>query len=812
MTKWVRLWVGISAVIWVSALWGAPQAQVPSAQVARAAAVPADYQGLTERYCVTCHSDRQKTAGLSLQGRSLERMAEDKETWEKVIRKVGTGAMPPAGLPRPADPVLAGWVGWMEARLDSVAAERPNPGRTPLHRLNRVEYANAIRDLLDLEIDPAAYLPADELSNGFDNIAAALGTSPVLLERYLVAADRISAMAVGDLEMAPSGDTYATRADSHQLDHVEGLPFGTRGGLLIKRTFPLDAEYVISAKLYRSNSSFIRGLAAPHDVEFTVDGERVFMLTIGGTEDWANLLANPAFSDTMDNRLRARVPIKAGAHEIGVTFVAKSGARNPTIFKPLRAPVDTVDTDGIPRIDSVNIMGPFNANGPGDTASRRRIFQCRPQSAADERRCATEIVSTLARRAFRRPVTDAEVSHVLGFFDMGRSKHGSFEAGIQLALRRILTDPAFLFRAPRDPEDVQAGAAYRVDDLDLASRLSFFLWSSIPDDELLRLGEEGRLRDPGVYAAQVRRMLGDPRSEALVLNFAGQWLQLRNLARSTPDLMEYPEFDDGLRQGFRRETEMLFSSVLRENRSVLDLLTADYTFVNERLARHYGIRGVTGSRFRRVAVTDGARRGLLGHGSMLLVTSHANRTSPVKRGKWVLETLMGSPPPPPPPNVPPLDETKNPARPQTMKERMAEHRSNPVCANCHRLMDPIGLALENFDGVGGWRSRDSGVAIDTSTQLADGTAVNGIAELRAALLRRPETFVTTVTENLMTYALGRPVTADDMPAIRAILRETAPGDYRLSALVEGITRSVPFLMRVKADDETVAALNAVPLN
>jgi hypothetical protein len=562
---------------------------------------------------------------------------------------------------------------------------------------------------------------------------------------------------------------------------------------------------VISAKLYRTNNSFTRGLAAPHDVEFTIDGVRVFFHTVGGTEDWTNLLANPGYADSVDARLQARVRVKAGTHAVGITFVEKTAARGVTVLKPLRSPVDTVDSDGIPRIDSVNIAGPFNATSPGDTASRRRIFTCTP-SGADERRCATSIVSAIARRAYRRPVTDSEVARLMSFFDMGRQKRGSFEAGVQLALRRILVDPAFLFRAERDPDSVRAGAAYRVSDLELASRLSFFLWSSIPDDELLRVASSRQLRDANVYAAQVKRMLADPRADELVTNFAGQWLQLRNLQRSAPDLMAYPEFDDGLRQGFRRETELLFTSVMRENRSVLELLTADYTFVNERLARHYGIPGVTGNRFRRVAVTSDARRGLLGHGSMLLVTSHPNRTSPVKRGKWILENLMGSPPPPPPANVPPLDETKNPSRPLTMKERMAEHRSTPTCANCHRLMDPIGLALENFDGIGAWRERDSGVRIDPATQLADGTNVDGVVALRQALLRRPEVFVRTLTENLLTYALGRGLSADDMPTVRAIMRDAAAQNYRFQDLVQGIVVSTPFLMRLKAeaDAERVA--------
>ena len=793
-------------VVALSAAVAARQGSAPArpAPVQAPPAAPATYNAMVERYCVTCHNERLQTAGLSLEGHDLARVVADRDVWERVARKLRTGAMPPNGAPRPEETVLNGFVASIETTLDRAAVARPNPGRPLLHRLNRVEYANAVRDLLALDVDPAALLPPDELSSGFDNIADALGVSSTLLERYLTAADRISAMAVGDMEMAPGGDSWATRADSHQLDQVEGLPLGTRGGMLVTKHFPLDAEYTISARLYRTNNSFTRGLSAAHEVEFTIDGERVFLHTVGGTEDWTNLLANPGYADSVDARLQARITVKAGTHAVGITFLEKTAARGVTVLKPLRSPVDTVDSEGIPRIDSVNIAGPFNPSSPGDTASRRRIFTCTPDAAgsagpglqAAERRCATTIVSTIARRAYRRPVTAADVDALMAFYDMGRAKKG-FDGGVQLALRRILVDPAFLFRAERDPETVRAGAAFRVSDLELASRLSFFLWSSIPDEELLRVATNRQLREPAVYAAQVKRMLADPKADALVTNFGGQWLQLRNLQRSAPDLMAYPEFDDGLRQGFRRETELLLTSLLRENRSVMELLTADYTFVNERLARHYGIAGVTGSRFRRVAVTSEARRGLLGHGSMLLVTSHPNRTSPVKRGKWILENLMGSPPPPPPANVPPLDETHDPARPLTMKERMEEHRRNPTCANCHRLMDPIGLAMENFDGIGAWRERESGVRIDAATQLADGSAITGVVALRQALLRRPDVFVRTMTENLLTYALGRALSPDDMPAVRAIMRDAARQDYRFQALVQGIVNSTPFQMRLK---------------
>ena len=752
---------------------------------------------VVEQYCVGCHNDRTRTGGLSLQGRRLQ--AADAEVWEKVARKVGAGQMPPAGVPRPQAPVLDRFVATVESALDEFAAARPNPGPAVLHRLNRAEYANAVRDLLALDIDPAKLLPADETSHGFDNVADALGLSPVVLERYLAAADRVSALAVGDAPSRPVAQTWVARADSHQLQHLEGLPLGTRGGLVIEETLPADGEYQINARLYRTNNGFTRGLQSPHAVEFLVDGQPVFGTTVGGQEDWMALLTTPGpGADRVDARLQARVRLRGGPRAIAVTFVAKPRAENQAFFEPLINTTDVVDSDGVPRIDSVTITGPLTVDGPGDTPSRRRIFSCRAEGdARRDRACAQQIAQRLARLAYRRPVETAEIADLLSYYDQGRRADGTFEAGVQMVIRRILADPSFLFRAVEDPARVPAGAAFAVGDLELASSLSFFLWSSIPDDALLRVAEAGRLRDRAVFQQQVRRMLADPKASALVENFAGQWLQLRNLQRVAPDPMKYPDWDDNLRQAFRRETELLFESVMREDRSVLDLLRADYTFVNERLAQHYGMRGIVGSHFRRVPVAGEARRGLLGHGSILTVTSHPNRTSPVKRGKWVLEQLLGSPPPPPPPNVPPLDESVSRARPRTMKARMEEHRRNPTCANCHKLMDPVGLALENFDGVGGYRVREAGVRIDTATELADGTPIGGVADLRAAVLARPRVFARTFTENMLVYALGRGLTADDMPAVRAILRGAAAGDYRFSTIVEGVAASAPFRMRVK---------------
>jgi mono/diheme cytochrome c family protein len=800
------LGVGLActSLIWTVSGQSAQVASPAPTRTQATVTAPVDPRALVDQYCVTCHNDRTRTAGLSLQGRAVQ--AGEAAVWEKVVRKVSAGQMPPVGMPRPDAAVTRRFVTSLETSLDGFAAARPNPGGPILHRLNRAEYANAVRDLLAVDIDAAALLPADESSNGFDNIADALGLSPVLLERYLAAADRISALAVGDAPSRPVAQTWVARGDSHQLDHIDGLPLGTRGGLLIRDTIPADGEYQISAKLYRTNNGFTRGLSAPHEVEFNVDGERVYLTSVGGQEDWMGLLTAPGTgADKVDAKLQARVTLKAGPRRVGVTFVAKSGARNQAFFRPLTNTTDVVDSDGVPRIDAVTITGPFTVTGPGDTPSRQRLFTCRPSASMSERACATTIARRLARAAYRRPAREADVTELLKYFDEGRKRRGTFDGGVQMVVRRVLADPAFLFRAEPEPAGAAAGAAYRLGDLETASNLSFFLWSSIPDEQLLRVAESGRLRDRAVFATQVRRMLADPKSSALVSNFVGQWLQLRNLQRVSPDPMKYPDFDDNLRQAFRRETELLVDSILREDRSVVDLLRADYTFVNERLARHYGIPAVTGSHFRRVAVTSEARKGLLGHGSILTVTSHPNRTSPVKRGKWVLEQLLGSPPPPPPPNVPPLDESASRSRPRTMKERMEEHRRNPTCANCHRLMDPVGLALENFDGVGTWRVRDAGVRIDTTTQLSDGTAVANVVDLRAALVARSDVFVRTFTENLMTYALGRGLAADDMPAVRTVLRGAAAQDYRISAIINGIVTSAPFRMRVKGAAATLAA-------
>jgi len=585
---------------------------------------------------------------------------------------------------------------------------------------------------------------------------------------------------------------------------VEGLPLGTIGGTIVRHTFPLDGQYLFQIRLFRTNLGMMRGLEYPHQIEYTVDGERVHVATIGGNVDLAAAFEKPTVTgDAMEARLRVRIPVKAGPHAVGVAFVEDFPGVDTVRLQPfLRSSYDTLDWTGRPHIEMFSIAGPFNPTGPGDTPSRRRIFECSPPASAkatagkpasaDENVCAKRIISSLARQAYRRPPTETDLEHALGFYEAGR-RDGSFERGIEAALQFILASPNFVFRVERDPENVAAGTVYRISDIELASRLSFFLWSSIPDGELLDLATRGRLADPAVREQQVRRMLADPRSHALVSNFAGQWLQLRNVRTVLPNSEVFPDFDDNLRESFLRETEMLFESVMREDRNVLDLLRADYTFVNERLARHYNIPNIYGSAFRRVPVTDEARRGLLGQGSILAVTSHAERTSPVLRGKWILENLLGTPPPPPPQDVPALEDRSEKAR--TVRARMEQHRANPVCASCHKIMDPLGFALENFDAVGAWRTEEEGAPIDPSGQLTDGAKVDGVVALRQAILHRPELFVSTMTEKMLVFSLGRGIDYHDMPVVRDVVRQAGRQDYRFSSIVLGIVNSAPFLMR-----------------
>ena len=770
-------------------------------------------RALLDRYCVTCHNDRLQTAGLQLDTADVTHVAADPALWEKVVRKLRAGAMPPAPRPRPDGATYARFIAWLETGLDAAAAADPNPGRTEaFHRLNRAEYRNVVRDLLALDVDVAGLLPADDGSYGFDNIAGVLGVSPTLLERYLSAAKKVSRLAVGNPDLPPTAETFRLAADYPQDDRVDGLPFGTRGGMAIPYTFPVDAEYRIRVRLSRDTADNMATFTVPHDLDVSLDGEPLQTFTAGEPPPAGVSRTSDEYrawrtrQRHVDDDWVIRVPVRAGPRTLRVAFRKKTSAYAETLRQPYLRPYTNTtggDTRYQPYLESVVITGPYEGSGAPpavETPSRARIFTCRPRGAdpAEARACARDILAGLARRAYRRPVAGRDLDVLLGFYEVGW-RDGGFEQGIELALRRLLASPEFLFRVVRDLADIDPGTNYRVTDLELASRLSFFLWSSIPDDELLDLAAAGRLHEPGVLETQVRRLLADERAAALVENFAGQWLYLRNIPALAPDENRYPDFGDGLRHAMQRETELFVESVMRENRSVLDLLTADYTFVNERLARHYGITGITGSHFRRVTLPDDTRRGLLGHGSILAATAYPTRTSPVLRGKWVLENLLGTPPPLPPPDVPSLEETTGEGRPLSMREAMEQHRANPVCASCHQLMDPPGFALEQFDAVGKHRTHNEANApIDASGVLPDGTAFEGAAGLRDALLQRPDLFVSTLTEKLMTYALGRGVEHYDAPAIRAIVRDAERDDSRFSSIILGIVRSVPFQMRRSA--------------
>jgi hypothetical protein len=762
-------------------------------------------RALINQYCVTCHNEKAKTAGLMLDKLDIDHAAEHAETFEKVVRKLRGGMMPPQGMPRPAQAQIDGLIAWLQTSLDQAAAAHPEPGRSPLHRLNRTEYANAIRDLLGLKVDVTALLPADDESNGFDNIAEVLRVSPSLLEAYLGASREVSALAVGDPKIRPVSDIIQVPPDLAQSEHIEGLPLGTRGGILIHHNFPLDADYEFNVILLRNIVGYLTGMEFPHQLEVSIDGERVFLAPVGGEEDLKLLDTNLALAgDTLDARLKTKVHVKAGPHDVAVTFLGRDSAESDEPLQPFTRDLDLQNMNGIPLIDHVQITGPFNATGPGDTPSRRRIFVCTPANSADEVQCAKKILGTLARRAYRRPVTDADLETLLSFYQAGKNQ-GNFESGIENSLRLILASPKFLFRSEPDPAHVAPGSVYRVSDLDLASRLSFFLWSSIPDDELLNMAAQGKLKDPAVLDREVRRMLADPKAEALVNNFAEQWLFLRNVQSVSPDEATFPNFDDNLRQSYKRETELFFDSIMKEDRDVMDLITANYTFVNERLAKQYNIPNVYGSQFRRVTLTglndNDARRGLLGQGSILSVTSYPTRTSPVLRGKWIMENIMGTPPPAPPPNVPALKDQAQGGKVLSIRQLMEEHRKNAPCSTCHAVLDPLGFALENFNGVGEYRTKDASGPIDASGQLADGTKINGIVELRQALLKHPEYFVGTLTEKMLTYALGRPLEYYDMPVVRGIVASAARNDYRFSSLIAGIVKSEPFEMKRALEGE-----------
>jgi Protein of unknown function (DUF1592)/Protein of unknown function (DUF1588)/Protein of unknown function (DUF1595)/Protein of unknown function (DUF1585)/Protein of unknown function (DUF1587) len=710
------------------------------------------------------------------------------EVWEKVARKLAVRQMPPAGRPRPDERAYETFVAALEAELDRVAAARPDPGRTPaLRRLNRTEYQNAVRDLLALDVDAAALLPADEANHGFDS--SPLGDlSPTLLDRYLTAARKISRSAVGRAPTSPNCDTFRVPADLTQEGHAEGLPLGTRGGLLVPYTAPQDGEYDVQVWLTRDRNEQVEGLSEPHELEVLLDRDRLASFTVKPPGKGEG-------HDKVDAGLKARIKVTAGPHDLGVTFVQNPPSLQETRRQPYQAHFNLHRHPRIsPAVYQVSVTGPYNAKGHGTTPSRRRIFLREPTGPGDEDGCARKNLSALLRRAYRRPVTEADLDRAMKFYRQGREE-GDFDSGIELAVSAVLVNPQFLFRVEQEPKGLAPKTAYRVSDVDLASRLSFFLWGSIPDDELLDLAARHELHKPEVFEKQVRRLLADERSRNLASNFAAQWLHLRNLESVTPDLRLFPDFDDNLRKAFRQETELFVDSVIRDDRSVLDLLGADYTFLNERLAKHYGVPHVYGSRFRRVELGAGRQRGgLLRQGSILTVTSYATRTSPVVRGKWVLENFLGTPPPPPPGNVPSLkDNTVAASLP--IRERLAEHRSNAACASCHRLIDPVGFPLEQFDAVGRWRRRDEGRPVDAAGGLPDGSECDGVAGLEQALLRRPELFARTLTEKLFVFALGRAPDEADAPAIRKFVRDARANDYRFSSLVVGLTTSVPFQMR-----------------
>lgn len=779
------------------------------------------------RHCVECHNDAERAGGLSLAARDLGAVAADAGTWEKVVRKLRAGMMPPpGGGPVPDRDRLASF---LEQELDRAAALHPDPGRSvAFHRLNRSEYANAVRDLLEVELDVGELLPPDDSSFGFDNIGGVLKVSPTLLERYLAAAEHVSRVAVGRSPPVANIHWFRVPDDRSQERELPGMPFGTRGGTRIEYLFPADAEYELAAELQRNLNESVPLYGEEQRLEIAIDGERVAVFTLDAvplrepdadpsaatrlvqTEETIDARlrinrADRAARDRTDTGWRVRVPVSAGRHVVTAAFLNRTSALEEALRQPFERPypsgVNITEQRAGAYLRSLEISGPYETVGPGESPSRKRVLVCEPADSDPLSEasvgCAEDVLEKLVRRAYRRDVGEQDVAPFVSFYRKGAAQ--GFDAGVQVALKALLVAPEFLFRVERDPQDVAPGTPYRLGDFELASRLSFFLWSSIPDVELLDLASQGRLADPDVIERQVRRMLADSKSDAFVENFAGQWLFLRNLDASVPVQSNFPDFDDTLRQGFKRETELFFASIVHEDRPALEMLTADYTFLNGRVAKHYGIDGIKGTRFRRVTLSaDSPRRGLLGHGSILTVTSYPDRTSPVVRGKWILENLLGAPPPAPPPNVPGLVETDGAGAKLTMRERLEAHRGNPNCAGCHAVMDPLGFSLENFDAVGRWRTMgDAGEPVDANGALPDGTPFVGVEGLRNALLSS-NLFLTTMTEKLMTYALGRGLAPHDMPTVRRIVREAAKEDYRFSAFVVGVARSDAFGMRTPA--------------
>jgi mono/diheme cytochrome c family protein len=813
----------------------APYVAARAASPAVSPAAPAVPAGdILNKYCVTCHNSRLKTAGLEIDSLDASRVADHAQQWEEIVTKLRTGEMPPPGRPRPDAETYRAVAGALERELDAAAAAKPHAGRVPVHRLNRTEYTNAIRDLLGLEIDGRALLSSDEADQeGFDNVASVLSVSPALLENYLSAARTISRLAVGDPALHPVIDTFKISKALVQDERLnDDLPFGSQGGALIRYYFPLDAEYTIKVLLRRQEYDYIVGMGEPHQLDFRLDGVRLKRFTVGGKakgmttpENFAgNTQGDPAFEEymhTADAHLEVRVPVKAGLHEVGVSFVRRFWEPEGVLQPPQSGFGRTTNEyyHGNPAVELVMIGGPYRTSGParpsaeGATAaespSRRNVFVCRPKDAAGEEPCARKILSTLASRAYRRPATESDIETLLGFYKAGRNEDG-FDAGIQRGIERILAAPSFLFRVEREPAGMAAGSAYRISDLDLASRLSFFLWSSIPDDELREAAVRGKLNDPATVEQQVQRMLRDPRSKALVDNFAGRWLELSKLPGVVPDTELYPEFDENLRDAMEQETKLFVASQIHDNRSVMELLTADYSFLNERLAVHYGIRNIYGNHFRRVTFTDGARGGLLGQSSVLTVTSYPNRTSVTMRGRWLLANMLGAPPPPPPPDIPALKEAGVEGQPRSLRERMEMHRKNPACASCHQRMDPLGFALENFDALGKWRTVSDGAPIDPSASFPDGTRFEGIEGLRTLLVSHKEDFVRTLSGKLLAYAIGRGLDYRDMPASRGIAREAASAGYSWSSIVTGIVKSPPFSMAVASGEAARTSAAVAP--
>jgi mono/diheme cytochrome c family protein len=816
------------------------QTDATAAGSARSSIPPGGLAGagnIINSYCVSCHNGRLKTAGLELDRLDLQQVAGHAEQWEKVVTKLRTGEMPPPGRPRPDAAAYREVAATLEKELDAAAAARPHPGRVPVHRLNRNEYRNAIRDLLGLEIDGRALLTSDEADQeGFDNVASVLSVSPALLENYLSAARTLSRLAVGDPAPHPVIDTFKISKALVQDERLnDDLPFGSQGGALVRHHFPLDAEYTIKVLLRRQEYDYIIGIGERHQLDFRLDGALVKRFSVGGEakgmtnpENFAgNTQGDAEFEEymhTADAHLEVRVPVKAGPHDVSVSFVRRFWEPEGVLQPPQTGFGRTTNEyyHGNPAVEFVSIGGPYGAAVTGDTPSRRKIFIC--GSSDKEDACARKILSTLAARAYRRPLTEGDTQTLLTFYKEGR-KERDFDAGIRRGIERILAAPSFLFRVEREPDGVAAGSAYRLSDLDLASRLSFFLWSSIPDDELRDAAVRGKLNDPAALEQQVRRMLRDPRSKALVDNFASRWLELSKISGTVPDTELYPEFDENLREAMEQETKLFVGSQVRDNRSVMELLTADYSFLNERLATHYGIRNVYGNHFRRVTFTDpltgsgssratskddDRRGGLLGQSSVLTVTSYPNRTSVTMRGRWLLANLLGAPPPPPPPDIPALKEAGAEGQPRSLRERMEMHRKNPACASCHQRMDPLGFALENFDAVGKWRTASDGAPIDASASFPDGTRFEGIAGLRALMVSHKEDFVRTLGAKLLAFAIGRGLDYHDMPAVRRIERDAAAADYSWSSIVTGIVKSTPFSMAVASGDSTTTTQDAAP--